>query len=82
MFQESFKGFSRKIEGHFNRVLCGFQGGLKKVQWVVEESFKCVSRMFEGNIKGVKRKNEECQGYSKEVQRVFQGSFKVVSDTF
>ena len=52
--------FSRKIEGHFNRVFFGVQECLKEVQWVFEESFKGVSRMFQGNFKGVKRKNEEC----------------------
>ena len=40
MFQESFTGVSMKIEVYFNGVLSGFQGCLKEVQWLFEESFK------------------------------------------
>ena len=32
VFQESFKGVSRTIEGHSRRVLSGFQGYLKEIQ--------------------------------------------------
>ena len=46
MFQESFKGVSRKIEGCFNGVLSGFQECLEEVEWVFEESFQGVSRKF------------------------------------
>ena len=42
VFQESFEGVSRKVEGCFN----GVQGCLKEVQGVFEDSFKGVSRMF------------------------------------
>ena len=49
MFQDSFKGVSRKIEGCFNGVLSGVQGGLKKGQWMFKGSFKAVSRKFSGN---------------------------------
>ena len=55
MFQETFKDVSKKIEGRFNGVLSGFQRCLKEVQWVFEESFKCVSRMFQGILRGVSR---------------------------
>ena len=60
MFQESFKGASRKIEGCFNGVFIGFQSSLKEVQWAFEESFKGVSRMLQGSFKGVTRKTEGC----------------------
>ena len=59
MFQESFMGVSRKIEGCFNGVLSVFQGYLKEVQWVFEESFKGVSRWrgvsrdLQGNFTGI-----------------------------
>ena len=60
MFQESFKGVSRKNEGCFNGYSSGFQGCLKEVQWVFEESFKDGSRMFKGGFKGVSKKIEGC----------------------
>ena len=44
----------------FNRVLSGFQGRLKEVQWVFEESFKGVLRMLQGSVKGVSRRTEGC----------------------
>ena len=62
MFQGCFKGvprkffFSRKIEGCFNGVLSGFQVCLNEVEWVFEESFQSVLRMFSGHFKGVSRK--------------------------
>ena len=51
MFQESFKGVSKKIEGCSNGVLCGFQRCLKEVQWVFEESSKGVSRGFQRSFR-------------------------------
>ena len=55
-----------------------------------DESFKHVSSVFQGNIKGISRMIEkpserplrEIQGCLKEVQRVFQGSFKSVLKKF
>ena len=41
-----FEGVSRKIKGYLDGLLSGFQGCLKEVQWVFEESFKGVSRKF------------------------------------
>ena len=49
MFQESFKGVVRNIEGCFNGVLSWFQVFMKEVQRVLEGSFKVlkeVSRKF------------------------------------
>ena len=49
VFQDSFKGVSRKIKGCFNGVSSGFQGCLKEVEWVLREfprSFKDVLRNF------------------------------------
>ena len=65
MFEGSIKGISRKFqgcskkvfdasrknEGCFNGVLCGFQECLKEVQWVFEGSFQGVSRFFKGSFK-------------------------------
>ena len=42
MFQESFKGVYRKVQGCF-----------QEVSRVFKESFKSVSSKFQGNIKGV-----------------------------
>ena len=69
VFQGSFKGVPRKflgclkevswkIEASFNGALSGFQVCLKEVEWVFEVSFQGVSRMFQGNFKGVSRKIE------------------------
>ena len=49
-------------------------------------AFQEVLRVFQGRLRGVPRdpqgESNELQGYLKEVQRVFQGSFKAVSKTF
>ena len=50
VYQERFKGVSRKIEWCFKRILIGFQGYLKKVQREFQE------RVFQGSFKGVSRK--------------------------
>ena len=68
VFQESFKGVSKKIEGCFNGVLSKFQRYLKEAQWVFEESFKGIPRMFQGSFNVVTWKNEGC---SKEVSTIF-----------
>ena len=73
MFQESFKGVSKKIKGCFNGVLSGCQRCLKEIQWVFEQSFKSVSRMFQRSFKGVSRKIKGC---SKIPSIGIQGSFK------
>ena len=46
VFRESHEGDSRNIEGCFIGVLSGFQGHLKEVLWVIEGSFKGVSKKF------------------------------------
>ena len=78
MLQGSFKDVSRKIEGCFNGVLSGSQWCLKEVQWVfarkIEECSKGHLRVIQGRFKA--------QGYLKEVQMVFQGSFKNISGNF
>ena len=69
----------------FNGVLSGF-----KVQWEFEESFKGISRMFQGCCKvelglfleTFKGDSRELQGYLKEIQRVFQGTFKALSKRY
>ena len=52
---------------------------LRGVFWKFQGCFKEVSRMFQGNFKGV---NGKFQGCFKEVSRVFQESFKSVSKRF
>ena len=90
--------FSKKIEGCFNRVLSGIPRCLKEVKWVFEESFKVVSRMFQGKFKGVPTKIEGCsqlpprelhvsvskkfKGVSSEFQDSFKNLFKEVSRVF
>ena len=71
VFQDSFMGVSRKIEGlkgDFGR----FQGYLKEVSKVCQGCFNGVS----GSFKEVSRKFQECL---KKVSRVLQDSFKGVS---
>ena len=51
MFQESFRGVSRKIEGCFNGVLRVFQGYFKEVLRVIQGSFNGVLRKFQGYCK-------------------------------
>ena len=46
-FLESFK----KFQGCFNGVLSGVQECLKEFQWMLEGSFKGVSRKFQGCFK-------------------------------
>ena len=75
MFQESFKGVSRKIEGCFKGDFSGFQGYLKEVQ----RNYREVSKVFQGSLKGVLRRFLGC---FKEVSRVFQERLKDVSMKF
>ena len=49
MFQGSFKGISRKIEGWIDGALSGFQEYLKEVEWVFEGSLQGVSSCFKEN---------------------------------
>ena len=65
VFQDSFKGVSRNIEGCLKGDLSEFQGYLKEVQRKFQSSFKGVSRRL--------------QGCSKKDFRVLQGGFKGVS---
>ena len=59
VFQESFKGVSRKIEVGFNGVFSGVQEYLKEVQRMFERIFKGfflgsfneVSTVFQGKLK-------------------------------
>ena len=48
VFEESFKGVSRKIDESFNGYLSGVLGCLKEVQWVYKESFNSAPRWFRG----------------------------------
>ena len=56
-----------------------FQGCLRKVTWMLHESYKEKWRVFWGSFNGVSRK---FQGCFKKVSMNFQGSFKVVSRLF
>ena len=49
VFQESFKGVSRKIEWCFMGDFSEFQGYLKEVP----RNFQIVSKEFQGSLKGV-----------------------------
>ena len=74
MFQESFKGTSRKIEGCLKGVSVVsrvFERSQREFQF---QSFKGVSRVFQGSSKGVP---SEFLGCSMEVSRVFQESLKI-----
>ena len=73
MFQESFKGVSRKIEGCFNGVLREIQGCLKEFQWVFKARFQ---RCFKNVLKelSVSRKIERCL---RDLQWCFKGAGRV-----
>ena len=71
MFQECFKGVSRKIEGYikavFKKVLMIFERSSKSV-WKLTWCFKEVSKEFKGSLKTGSR---VFQGYFKKGSRVF-----------
>ena len=54
MFQENFKGVSRKIEGCSESPLGVIQGSLKVSNKKFKGCFKVVSKMFKGRFKGVR----------------------------
>ena len=62
-----------------------FEGGFKAVS-MFEEYFKEVLMMCEGRLRSVrlafKHDSRELEGFLKEAQRLFQWSFKAVSQTF
>ena len=60
MFQESFMGISRKIEGGFKVVLLVFKWYVNKVLMMFQESLKGVSRVFQVKFKGIPRKFQGC----------------------
>ena len=77
MCHGSFKGFPRK----FLRCFKEFQGCLKELYGCLKD----VSKLFHGSFESVSKKIVGCSerpfkvnGYLKEVQRVFQCSFKDV----
>ena len=65
VFQESFKGVSRKIEGGFHRLLGWFKWGSR----VFEKSWKTITGKFQGNLKG-------CSKEVFSVSKKFQGCCK------
>ena len=67
MFQKSFEGVSREIEGCFNGVLSGSLGCLKEVHWLFEESFKMLQGCFK-EVLGVFR--ETFKGDSMELRGI------------
>ena len=75
--QESFKGISRKC-----------QGSLKEDWRVFQESFQCVSKVFERSSQGIPEVSKACQGCFKDqgsfrsVPRKLVGCFKEVSMIF
>ena len=74
MFQGSFKGVSRKIEGIFETHLGIIQGRLKYV--------KEVQMVFKGNFKNILRKihgfKASVKYFSRKFRKKFQGCFKKV----
>ena len=69
MFQDSFKGVSKKIEGYFNGVLSGFQrfkkkfnGCLWKISKVFQRCFKEVLRVLQGRLGNVPRDQGSFKG--------------------
>ena len=79
VFQESFNGVSRKIEGCLKR---SFQWSSEKFQEssnVFKEDFKGAQRKISGCFKEVSRMLQE---HYKGVSKKIEGCFKAVSKTF
>ena len=56
MFQETFKGGSREVQGHLKEVRMVFQGSFKVVSKTFQESFIGVSRKFQKKFQGCIKK--------------------------
>ena len=86
VFQENFYGASRKFQGGFNGVLCGFQRfkgcsrSLMNVSQKVSGCFMEVLRVFQGSFKVDSRKfygvSSNTEGHTEGPSKVLQGSFK------
>ena len=60
MFQESFKGVSRKFQGCCKEFSSKLKGYFTEVSRMFQESFKGVSRKFQGCVMEVSRVFQEC----------------------